>query len=220
MLNINDVLNIKKHEIRAKYKSIIYIDQKIYDNNTITETSTDYIIPGLIDIHVPKFKDKCQIITPYNINILKPSQIIENKNIIELYYGPEDLIIHQKIYNKNIDMSLIIKLFEGRAKHILNPDLLLITLFNQLKNLSGVDLVHIELIISNMFRMKDNPKIKCRETGKFNNSVIIGQTAQPFIDSWLSSLGFMYIDKAIEQGLTKGEKATMNPLERIMTERF
>jgi hypothetical protein len=220
MLNINEVLTIKKHEIRARYKSIIYIDQKIYDNKTITETSTDYIIPGLINIYIPEFKDECQIITQYNINISKPTTIIENKNIIELHYDSNDLIIHQKVYDKNTDMSLIIKLFEGRAKHISNPELLLITLFNQLKNLAGIDLVHIELIISNMFRMKDNPKIKCRETGKFNNSVIIGQTAQPFTDSWLSSLGFMYIDKAIEQGLVKGEKATMDPLEKIMIEKF
>ncbi len=220
MLNVNDVLNITKYEIRTRYESIIYLDQKIYNNDIITETSTDYIIPGLIDIYIPEFNDKCQIATSYNLNLIKPDKIIENKNILELYYEKDTLIIYQQIYNKNTDMSLIIKLFEGRIKYISDPELLLITLFNQLKNLSDCDLVHIELIISNMFRMKKNPKIKCRETGNFKDAVIIGQTAQPFIDSWLSSLGFMYIDKAIEQGLITGEAAVMNPLEKIMIEQY
>jgi len=175
MLNTKDVLKITKHEIKAKYKSIIYIDQKMYDNKTIIETSTDFIIPGLIDIFIPEFNDFCQIITEYNINVSKPIQISDDNNIIKLSYNPDDLIIHQKIYSKNTNMALIIKLLEGRAKYIKSPELLTVMIFNQLKNLSKIDLIHIELIVSNMFRMKNNPDIKCRETGDFSDPIIIGQ---------------------------------------------
>ncbi len=217
MLDIFKYLNISKNEIKAKYKSIITLEQKEYDRQELIETSNNYIIPGIIDIYIPEMENFCHIFLNYNIKLNKPKNINEEGTIIVLTYEPDDLIIFQDFIDTNINMKLIIDLLEGRIKYIKDPLILLYSLYDQL---SGVDMIHLELIISNMFRCKDDLNKKCRSSGNYKNGTILGQWEQPFNDSWLSSLAFERVDKAIHSGLVKEKTIQNNPMELLINERF
>jgi len=213
MLNPFNVLDISTNKIYTKYKSIITIDKHIYTPDKIfIEKSDHYIVPGILDIFIPELNDTCHLIINYNIKLNKPKNLIsENDN--ELIYDAKELIIYQDLIDTNLNIDLIINLLEGRVKYITEPSVILHMLHDQLPS---IDLVHLELIISNMFRSADNLKTKCRYTGNYKNSTILGQWEQPFNDSWLSSLAFERVNKAIHTGLVHDDTIQYNPIENII----
>jgi len=84
--------------------------------------------------------------------------------------------------------------------------------------LPSIDLIHLELIVSNMFRNSDDLTVPCR-LSNYKNPSIIGQKRLPFESgSWLNALAFENINKAVENGLIRNEDAEMNPLEKIIME--
>ena len=86
--------------------------------------------------------------------------------------------------------------------------------------IKGIDIVYLEIMVSNMFRRADNETELCRLSGDYEDSVIEGVAKQPFIDSWKSALAFQHIEKAINNGLIKGQPLKNNPIENVLSEEF
>jgi hypothetical protein len=108
------------------------------------------------------------------------------------------------------------RLFEGGAKYITNPEILCMVIHN---NLPGIDMIHIETVVSNMFRDANDLTIPARLTN-YKNFTIVGQKKLPFIISWLSALSFENINKAIKIGLLDGKDATLDPIEKLVSEKY
>jgi len=79
----------------------------------------------------------------------------------------------------------------------------------------SLDLVHLELIVMNMFRDKDDTTKQCRLTS-YKNASVIGQSSLPFKTSWLNALIFENINKSIQVGLVENKDAEMNPIEKLV----
>ena len=214
MLNPKKVFKIEKNAITCKYQTQIFINTKLYENsNSLIETSTEFIIPGVVNAYIPELNDNCNFMVNYEIKLIKPTSITSEKNIYTLHYNVGDTLIEQDTYINDTNIPLVIKLLEGRAKYITKPTELYNLIIDQV---GGIDTVHFEVIMSNMFRCSDDLTQKCRYNGKFNDAVIVGQTMQPFIDSWFSAIAFQYINKGIQTGLVNGKDAVMNPIEKIL----
>lgn len=218
MLHPTEVLKITENEIHTKYDCSIELDLDNYKEEEILETSDSYIIPGIFDIYFEELNDYTSVIIDYNISLVKPSNITEDRNTVTLSYNKDDLIAHQDKYQNVSNIGFIIRLLEGRAKFIKSDPLLLLNILH--KHLSNIDLVHLELIISNMFRCADDESVKCRIKGNYDNSILVGQTQQPFTDSWLSAMTFQFIKKGIHSGIVSGKDIQNNPIEKIINQDF
>jgi len=219
MIPVKRAFNIQKNTVAAKYDTIITLDTRQHDlERTLIETSTHYIMPGIIDAYIPKFEDSCSFLVNYPIKLVKPDVIEQEKKVIYLNYKSDDIVIEQDKYIDETDIDLFIRLLEGRLRFIKNPKQLLVLANDQIKG--SIDLVHLEVIISNIFRCKDDLSVKCRHKGYRGESEVIGQTKQPFIDSWYTAMAFRYIDKGIREGLIKSKDMPDSPLEKILQEDY
>ena len=213
---IKEYLDIQKNQIIAKKDVTIFIDEQQYNNDSFTDTGNTIIIPGIIDIYYDINENK-YFSLPFNfdVQINKTIDTANDAHIYRINYTAGDLILFQDSYLKSVNPGLVDKLFDGGARYITKPEQLTLTIHEQLP---GVDLCHIELVVSNMFRdVDDNTKL-CRLVG-YQNSIIIGQKQLPFINSWLTGLAFEQPNKAIKTGLLTGQNIKETRLEKILLEK-
>jgi hypothetical protein len=217
MIPPTSAFKIEKKRLYSKYNMSVELDMKDYDEKTLIETSTYLTIPGILQFFLPEFEDYCQIVINYNINLLKTDEMENIKNKKFIHYTADSLVIEKDYYSDDMDMGQLIKTLQGRIKYIKDPGILVNNMHNLLDK---VDLIHFELIVSNMFRNADVPSQLCRHTGNYRNSTIIGQDKQALIDSWQSAISFQKIDQAISIGLVNGNDTEENPIERVLNEDY
>jgi len=148
---------------------------------------------------------------------MKTQNIKYEKNNIIITYSPNEIVIKNEYSTTEPDIGFLTQLFNGRVKYMTDPKILLNMVHTILPE---IDLIHLELIISNMFRQEDNIDARCRLTGNYKNSTILGVSQQPFQDSWASAMSFNHINKAIKNGLIHGKNCEDNPIEKILYEKF
>ena len=218
LTEIRPYLEITENEIKARKSAQITIDRDEYDEETLIDAGDHFVVPGIIDITVEDIPKVFVITLPFNFNVQlnKPNNYEEEGKLIHLKYEAGERIIYQKEYVEDINPGLIMKLFQGGAKYITQPESLLEVISS---NFSDIDQVHIELIISNMFRDADDNTIPAR-LNNYRKPVVVGQRKQPFIDSWLSALSFENVGKAIQTGLITNKEAKLDPVEQIVLEKF
>lgn len=217
MLSLNKALLIKEHTINSKYECSVTIDLNDYVNVIFIEASDHYFAPGSFNVWIPDYKEFIQIVLPYSVKLLKTDRIDESKSLRTIYYKKNQLMVEQKTVDTSMDMGFIRKLLDGNIKYIDNPEILTSFLA---KSFSSIDLIHIELIISNMFRTQKDKQKLCRWTGNYKKSVIMGQSKQPLNDSWTRAMSFQHIDKAFVQGLVKGQSTPDNAFDKIINNDF
>lgn len=211
---LNLILNISKNEIKAKQDLTVVLDLNDYDEKYLIDTGDKYILPGIIDIIIEDALNPINVTLPFNfkVDLIKPMEIEGEKNIIKLKYKKGDLIIFKDKYLKELDPNLIDRIFEGGAKYIKTPELLLKAMSEEL---TAIDSVHLECIVSNMFRSNFDTSVPGRLVG-YHDCSINGCKKLPFMDSWLSSLAFENINKAIKTGLLAKKDIEVNPFEEII----
>ena len=210
---LNHILDIQEQKIYAKDDLIIELDRHEYDDKTLQEYHDYYDLPGLITIRYgednPVFYS---LPLNFNINLTKPENLKEMGRFLILNYTKGDLVIYKKNYSKTINPAVITKILDGVTKYIKDPRIMLDMLVDELP---GMDSVHLELMISNMFRDSTDNKIPAR-LNNYKNFEIIGCKKLPFVDSWLSALAFQDIGKAVETGLVNNEHAQFNDIEKTL----
>lgn len=217
MLKPFDVFDISPNQIKAKYPCSVIIDEKEYDKYSFEEFHNKFTLPGILDFYFPDYEDTCSIVLTYSVDILKTSNILVEKNVTTINYEKGDIVIEKEYVPISTDIGLLTRLLQGRVKYAKDPRVI-VNMVHEI--LPSVDLVHLELIISNMYRMNGAEDIRCRISGDYSDPVILGVKKQPFVDSWKSALAFQYVDKAIQTGLVKGKSSEMNPIEKVLNEDF
>ena len=217
LLKPNDVFKITPTEIYAKYNCSVTINEEEYDDKSFIETSDKIQLPGIFDFFIEDQKEYCKIVINYPVNLNKTIRTEKNNHDYTIYYEPNDLVIDQQYHSSDTDLSMWTKLIQGRIKFVNDPK----TLINMMTDtIKGIDIVYLEIMVSNMFRRADNETELCRLSGDYEDSVIEGVAKQPFIDSWKSALAFQHIEKAINNGLIKGQPLKNNPIENVLSEEF
>lgn len=215
---LSTFFKIEEKRIYAKEDCLISIDENDYDDITLMDCGDKYIIPGILNVTFYRVNETINVTLPIpiTVNLIKPEDIEVDGSTTILRYKSGDLILTQDFYTDDYDEKVIMRLFEGGLKYITNPEIL-VNLMSE--KLPGIDLVHLELIVSNMFRDAENLTIPARLSG-YKDFVIVGQKKLPFISSWLNALAFENIDKAIRTGLITGKEAVLDPIERVVSERY
>jgi len=172
-----------------------------------------------IQLELDKEHEVIPLTYPYPVKLYKTGEgvsvdIVLNKMII--YYKAGSLITDQEQYEEKTDIQTIKALLTGQAKSIKDPKTITLLLAKQIKK---SDLAHIELIVSNLYRVKNGTQ-PARYTGKYEDAQMINPVSKVIDDSWLSAMAFRDINKGISKGLVKGEMAKMNPIEKIINQDF
>lgn len=217
MIRPMEVFNIEKNKIICKIPCSISIDDRDYDKRTFFELTNKFEIPGLLQFYIPSLNDFTQIALNYSVDLLKTNNIDEGPHVTTIHYDVGDVVITKDYVATGTDIGLLERLLQGNVKYVNDPKVL-INLLHDI--LSDVDLIHLELIISNMFRLKDNEDVRCRFSGNYSNSVILGVKQQPYQDSWKSAFAFQFAEKAISIGLVNGKPSELNPIEKVLNEDF
>jgi len=215
--DLEKYLKINKHEIIANKKCEIFIDKEDYEDSELQETPEYYILPGILEIHFPE--DDVYITLPfdYDVHVYKPDNIINEKDYILLQYEPGDIIIKQKYKDTTINFNTIIKLFQGQVKFIKSPEQLVLLLSKQLDN--KIDLVHLEVLVQQIYRCKDNEQKPCRLCGgNYKNCKIVSIPQLPYKLSWLLGLGFQNVNYAIKNALINKVPIKNTDLEKVILE--
>lgn len=210
---LNFILDIKETEIIAKDDIVIELDKNEYDSITLTEYHDKYVLPGLLTIrHGDEEPNYYSLPFNFDINLNKPNHLITKGRFLIFKYEKGEKLISQKQYIKGVNPAIITKLLDGTTKYIKDPRILLELISEEL---SGMDSVHLEVVISNMCRDINDNKLPAR-LNDYKNFEIIGCKKLPFIDSWLSALAFQDINKSIITGLVNEEESTFNDLEKLL----
>jgi len=215
---LSRIFNIEKKKILANVDLEIHLNKKDYNDESLVDVGDHFILPGIIDVRIGKGEDVEIFTLPYNfkVNLWKPEDTDSSGTAIVLRYTKGEIILSKEQYMTELNAALMDKLFEGGAKYITDPEILLDVIAQELPK---TDSVHLELIVANMFRSADEPTIPSRLNG-YKNPKIFGNKLLPFIDSWLSALAFEHINKAIKVGLIKDKDATFNPIEKIIIDKY
>lgn len=91
--------------------------------------------------------------------------------------------------------------------------------YDQFKTITKCDLVHIEILVSNLLRDKGNPSFPARLNRKYNPTVI-NLKKIPQQESWLQSLSFENPKDSITTGLLYDRPIDETILEKIVTGNF
>ena len=209
-------LDVSENEIVCKQRCEIFIDKTEYKDNELMETSDYYILPGLLEVHF--LDDDKYIILPFNFDVFvyKPENIVEEKDYIQLVYEPGEVIIKQKYKDTSFSYNTALRVFQGQAKFAKRPEQLVL-LMEEVVNYA-IDLVHLEILVQQLFRCKDDPKKPCRLCGAdYENKCELYNISQiPYLISWLLGLGFERIDKAIKNAIVNKVPMKDTSLEKVI----
>lgn len=218
IVNIRKLFNISKTELYAKTDLTIVIDKKEYKEEFFTDLGDKFYLPGILDVEFGEAPKLEYLTLPFNfqVNIWKPEAINTEKKLIKMTYSAGEKVISQDRILKETNPAIVDKLVEGGMKYLNNPEVLLDAIQNEL---SGLDSVHLEIVVAGMFRAKKDNTIPGRLVN-YKNCEIIGCKKLPFIDSWVSGLAFENINKAMKTALVDNKKSQLNPIEKIVLDRF
>lgn len=209
---------INKTTIEAKQPCSITIDQNEYDDITLIDCGDKYQIPGILTVQFGEPPNLEYVTLPIaiTVDLIKPNDYSVDGHLITLNYEPGEIIMKREYYDDEYDERVVTRLFDAGAKYLTNPEILCMVIHDKLP---GIDMVHIETIVSNMFRDSEDLTIPARLTN-YKNVTVVGQKRLPFIISWLNALSFENINKAIKIGLLEGKDAQMDPIESIVAEQY
>lgn len=214
MLKIRDYLKLEKHKITTKFDCSITIDKSKYKPDEIEELPQQYSIPTIFDIYYPDVNDSVHIVLPYNeIKINKTSTISEDNKHITISYEKDDVIIDQEYVDKSTDLKTVKRIVNGSVKSIKSPETILQLMHNALP---ASDLVHFEIIVSQMFR--DKNENLSRISGKYDE--LWGAKKIGKNESWKSALSYQDVNSGIKKGLIGGKSTKNNVVEKILDGKF
>jgi len=210
---LNNLLDIQKTNIYAKQDNIIIqIDLKNYSTSSYSDLPDKINLPGIINI---EFENNITSLPfAFNVDLMKPDQMNQKGKIFTFTYNSGDLIISKDKYMKSLNPELVSKLLDGTVKYITNEIILLESL---VKEMPKIGLVHLELLVSILFRDAKNLNKPAR-LSNYKNIKLVGVKDLPFITgSFISKLGFQDLNKAIKTSLIDENKGKqLSPIDKVM----
>ena len=215
---IQKAIEVRPKEIIAKTNCSVILNKSEYDETTLIDTGEIFIIPGILNLYIGELSSNNYINFPFNfqVHLHKPEDYTVEGKMITLKYISGEKIVSQEYYTEQTEPSIIDRLLGGSLKYINSPEMLVESVHKQVPTM---DLVHLELIVSNMFRTKEDITIPCR-LKNYNDFEIVGIKRLPHINSWLTGLSFEDPNKAIKEALLNSKDNDMNPIEKVLLEKF
>ena len=157
------------------------------------------------------------IILDYPIEIQTPNIELMNKERIVLNYLKEDIILIIPFTTVEIkeQVNYVKRLLGGREMYK-DPTHLVKKLFGVYGSVSDLDLVHLEVMGSQVLRDKKDHSKPAR-LGSTWDPVMANIKTDVFNTSFIQGLAFENVGKAIDSGLTSSQDNDPSVLEKIVT---
>lgn len=220
-LKLKNNLRQEDNFIYSKNSDIILeiINSKYEDKFKIQQKDDYFTLPtGIFYLTVVDENFKIEIHIEREMVIFFPKNkenINITKDVIQLIYNSNEKILEAK--GKSLDYAKI----PNRVDDIIGgktPDSsvesIYLSLFNTLKETGDWDSVHLEIIMSNIFRWPNDPQIPSRLKRPFKYEQFSIKTL-PMIISWTLGLAFENATKAITYGLIS-ERGPESEIEKIL----
>lgn len=157
------------------------------------------------------------IILDYPIDIFIYEEMEKKGNIIQLKFNKDARLFELPVegMQKAVQVNYVERLIGGKevfrdAEHLFKK------LFNIYAPVSSADSVHVEVLLSNCLRFKDNPAIPAR-LGPRWDPVLLNIKTIIFSSSLSQGLAFENINKAISTGLITEQIFEPSILERVLS---
>lgn len=219
MAKITDYLDQGENNLIAKKDCKVIIDMNQYRlKDTIQIKEREAIIWVKSLISRAEFSDivfNLMIDYPVELNSQRLEQI--GKEQINLTYNKNDEIFTIPFTTVEIKEQVnYVKRLLGGGEMYKDPAHLLKKLYNIYGSISDLDLVHIEVLASQVLRDKKDHSVPAR-LGKKWDPVMANIKTDVFATGFVQGLAFENIGKAIEVGLTTAKPSEKSVLERVVT---
>jgi len=141
----------------------------------------------------------------------------QNTEEIKLKYMKNDIILEIPLTTVEIkeQVNYVQRLLGGKEIYK-DPSHLVKKLYDIYGGISDLDLVHLEVLASQVLRYKEDPSIPAR-LGKKWDPVMTNIKNDVFNTGFLQGLAFENVGKAIDLGLTTSRDTQPSVLERVLT---
>jgi len=217
---IKKLLSQTESEVIAKESGKIEINPSTYLNfqKDVTVTKDAIDMPyGYFNLSI----EGRQLNTTIDNQIIIPLEHKKvshsgNNIVIEFKRGEIIFIVPPKAKVFSNQIKVITSLLSGKQPWK-DADHFLMKIYDQYRDIaSAMDLIHLEILASNLLRDKGNPSYPARLNK--NYSPMVGSLKNiPALESWLQSLNFENINKSITQGLLYDRPTDETLLEKIVT---
>ena len=156
-------------------------------------------------------------ILDYNIEINKIENTQITKEYIIIEYKKGDVIFGIPLVVEDIKaaVSYVNRIIGGKEIYS-SPAHLLQKIFRVYGPISNMDLVHLEVLVSQCFRDRTNPELPAR-LGKPWNPIMANLKNNIFSSGFIQGLAFENVNKAVESGLISDKTLERSIMERILT---
>lgn len=193
-------------------KKDLYID----DQNVMRMTF------GYFTIKVSGYDVDITIDNKIAIN-LNNCQMTETENEYSLVFNKPNVIIFEAVPTPDI-FSEVVKMVDGLMsgrQPYKNADHLCRKIYELYKSQgAGCDLVHYEVLVSNILRDKNNPSYPARLNPKEYNPTSVSLNSISKLESWLQAFEFQDPNEAITTGLLYPRPTDETILEKLVTNNF
>lgn len=194
----------------------ISIDMSNYQINDNLEIKNDIIWVKNLLAQI-EFDDLMfSIILDYSVELQKINSAITTQTItLEYIKGNTILTVPLATDEIKDQVNYVQRLIGGREIYK-NPEHLLLKVFKVYSDLSDMDMVNFEVLISQSLRDKSTPEIAAR-LGKKWDPTMVNLKNNVFASGFIQGLAFENINKAIETGLISEHDLEPSILERLVT---
>lgn len=193
------------------------IDMSNYKQNDTIEVKDDIIWVKSLLAQI-EFEDLIlSLILDYSAELQRNRLTTISKQALILEYNKGDIIFQVPLETEDIKgqvnyMSRLIggkEIYKG-ASH------LLLKVYKVYASVSDMDLVHMEILVSQSFRDKNSPELPAR-LGKTWDPVMVNLKQNVFNSGFIQGLAFENINKALETGLITEHDLDQSIMERVVT---
>ena len=217
---LSKILEQKDANVISKIDGTIKLDLKDYLN-----PKKDVLIDSkMISLNYGYFTIKTSamdidVILDTKVNIpLEGKEVIQKDSVFVINFKSNSQIFSviptsTSFLNK---IKILISLLSGKQPWK-NPDHFLMKVYNFFVDTNFVgDMIHVEVLVSNLLRDRGNPSYPARLNSNYN--AMVGNLKNiPALESWLQSLNFENLNKSITTGLVYNRPDSETLFEKIVT---
>jgi len=151
--------------------------------------------------------------------ILKYYQIVQSKENIKLNFRKDDEILEVPLQKQDIrELALYVERLVSGKERFKDINHLFLKLYkNYAEDISSMDLVHLEILLSQVLRDKINPVLPARVGKDPEHPILMNIKKNIFNSGLLQGLAFENVNAAINTGLITKTELEPSILEKVLT---
>lgn len=220
MIKIKDYLHQMENSLYCNKSCEVEIGLETYtigDDLIIDEDENTVSVNGLLS--KIKFDDDTSfdMILDYSV-ILKYSEINKTKENIILTFKKDDEILEVPLQKQDLkEVVLYVERLLSGKERFKDVDHLFLKFYKIYADISSMDLVHMEILISQVLRDKNNPVYPARVGSDPLHPILKNIKQNVFSSGFLQGLAFENVNNSINTGLIAQTELEPSVLEKLLT---